>query len=84
MDILHMNCYYPPLYLSPKMLNPHYPLLTIIEECLNIYSIIQTGLNCVLMYCFFSVIYVYNRIVFNLIEIFTILNSKSVQYYFIF
>ena len=38
MDILHMNCYYPLLYLSPKMLNIHYPLLIIIEKYL--YSIL--------------------------------------------
>ena len=36
--ILHMNCYYPPLYLSPKILNHHYTLLIIIEEYL--YSIL--------------------------------------------
>ena len=38
MDILHMNCQYPPLYLSPKMLNHHYPLLIIIDRYL--YSIL--------------------------------------------
>ena len=38
MDILHMNCSYAALYLSPKMLNHHYALLIIIEEYL--YSIL--------------------------------------------
>ena len=36
--------------------------------------------NCVYLLFILCVIYIYNPIVFNLLEVFTTLNSKSVQY----
>ena len=71
-DILHMNCYYLPLYLSPKMLNPHYPLLIIIEEYL--YSIL-------LQRCLIMLLLNYLAAVFKLPICNLLINQNILQHY---